>query len=232
MHNTDIAGQFASVTHTVQTTSNVHEASLVGTTKHIGAAVDNSLSFFSNDLFGNIRLFYREGTTETAATVSLFHFNIFKAANILQKNQRLFLNTKQTGCMAGFVECYLLIKRCANICYAKNIHNEIGEFIKAICYTLSADGPLWLISKKLHVFMLHCECAGAGKADDGFSIFESFDGILNRSLGSLDVTRVDQRLTTANLFLWNNNLTAETLKHLNSSDTNLWIKHIHHTLGK
>ena len=76
MHDLDVTGQLASVAHTVKTTSDVHQAGLVCTAENVGAAVDDGLRFFSNDLLRNVRLFDGEGPAETAATVSLFHFTI------------------------------------------------------------------------------------------------------------------------------------------------------------
>ena len=70
MHDLDVTGQLASVAHTVKTTSDVHQAGLVCTAENVGAAVDDGLRFFSNDLLRNVRLFDGERAAETAAIIS------------------------------------------------------------------------------------------------------------------------------------------------------------------
>ena len=150
----------------------------------------------------------------------------------MQENQRWFLNAEQTGSVAGFVECDLFVQGRTNIGHAKDIDDEIGEFVETVCNTLCADRPLWFVSKDLHVLVLHCESAGAGEADDGLCIFKRFDRVFDRRLGSLDIAGVDQRLAAADLFLWHSNIAAETFEHLDRSNADLWIKHIHHALSK
>ena len=152
--------------------------------------------------------------------------------NILQKDQWWFLDAQKTGGVAGFVERHLLVQRSTNIGDTENVDDEIGEFVETIGNALSTDRPLWFVSQDLHVLMLHCERAGAGKADDGFCIFDRFDRVLDGSLGSFDVAGVDQRLAAADLFFRHGDVTAETFEHLNSGNADLWIEHIHHALGK
>ena len=176
MHDLDVTGQLASVAHTVKTTSDVHQAGLVCAAENVAPLSMTVCAFFSNDLLRNVRLFDGERAAETAATVSHFSISTYsRPCTLLQENQRWFLNAEQTGSVAGFVECDPFVQGRTNIGHAKDIDDEIGEFVETVCNTLCADRPLWFVSKDLHVLVLHCESAGAGEADDGLCIFKRFD---------------------------------------------------------